>query len=281
MKSAMYDTLIDPKVLFEHRENPAWCVIDCRASLTDPAAGSSAYAAGHVPGAVFADLATDLSGPLIPGVTGRHPLPDPRVLAATFGGWGVDAGTQVVAYDAGNGAYAARAWWLFRWLGHAAVAVLNGGIAAWQAQGYPLRSTIEHRARATFPVRETLTRVVSVADVIERGASMDLVDARAEARFRGEVEPIDPVAGHIPGARCVPFEGSLDADGRFAAPELLRRRFETPRSRADRELVCYCGSGVTACHNILAMRYAGLPEATLYAGSFSEWIRDPARPVER
>ena len=110
---------------------------------------------------------------------------------------------------------------------------------------------------------------------------MDLVDARAEARFRGEVEPIDPVAGHIPGARCVPFEGSLDGDGRFAAPELLRRRFEIPRSRADRELVCYCGSGVTACHNILAMRYAGLPEATLYAGSFSEWIRDPARPVER
>lgn len=276
----MFDSLIDSKVLFEQLDSRGWCLIDCRASLTDPVAGSTAYAAGHIPGALFADLATDLSGLLIAGVTGRHPLPDPPALAATFGRWGVDAGTQVVAYDAGNGAYAARAWWLFRWLGHSAVAVLNGGLAAWQAEGYLLRSVAEYRAPATFPVRATLTRLVSVAEVIDRGASMDLVDARAEARFRGEVEPIDPVAGHIPGARCLPFEGNLGSDGRFAPPEVLRRRFEAGLN-ADRELVCYCGSGVTACHNILAMRYAGLPEATLYAGSFSEWIRDPARPVER
>ena len=276
----MYDTLIDPKVLFDHLEDSAWCVIDCRASLTDPIAGSTAYTAGHIPGAVFADLATDLSGPLIPGVTGRHPLPNPTALAETFSGWGVESHTQVVAYDAGNGAYAARAWWLFRWLGHASVAVLNGGLAAWQTERYPLRSGEEHRIAAAFPARAALTRVVSVAEVLDRGASMDLVDARAEARFRGEVEPIDPVAGHIPGARCLPFEGNLEHDGRFAAPEVLRRRF-APSASADRELVCYCGSGVTACHNILAMRYAGLPEATLYAGSFSEWIRDPARPVER
>jgi thiosulfate/3-mercaptopyruvate sulfurtransferase len=266
----MYDTLIDPKVLFDRLEDSAWCVIDCRASLTDPIAGSTAYAAGHIPGAVFADLATDLSGPLIPGVTGRHPLPDPTALAETFSAWGVGSHTQVVAYDAGNGAYAARAWWLFRWLGH----------AAWQTERYPLRSGEEHRITAAFPVRAALTRVVSVADVLDRGASLDLVDARAEARFRGEVEPIDPVAGHIPGARCLPFEGNLEHDGRFAAPEVLRHRFAASAS-ADRELVCYCGSGVTACHNILAMRYAGLPEATLYPGSFSEWIRDPARPVER
>jgi thiosulfate/3-mercaptopyruvate sulfurtransferase len=276
----MFDSLIDSKVLFEQLENRSWCVIDCRASLTDPVAGSAAYAAGHIPGALFADLANDLSGPLIAGVTGRHPLPDPRALAATFGRWGVDARTQVVAYDAGNGAYAARAWWLFRWLGHSAVAVLNGGLAAWQAEGYPLRSVAEHRATTTFPVRAPLTRVVSVAEVVDQGASMDLVDARTEARFRGEVEPIDPVAGHIPGARCLPFEGNLGSDGRFASPELLRRRFEAGLN-TDKELVCYCGSGVTACHNILAMRYAGLQEATLYAGSFSEWIRDPARPVER
>ncbi len=155
--------------------------------------------------------------------------------------------------------------------------MLNGGLSAWQAEGYPLRSIAEHRATTTFPVRATLTRVVSVAEVIDRGASMDLVDARAEARFRGEVEPIDPVAGHIPGARCLPFEGNLDSDGRFASPEVLRQRFEAGLD-ADRELVCYCGSGVTACHNILAMRYAGLPEATLYAGSFSEWIRIPRVP---
>jgi thiosulfate/3-mercaptopyruvate sulfurtransferase len=276
----MYDTLIDPKVLFDHLDDSAWCVIDCRASLTDPSAGSTAYAAGHIPRAIFADLANDLSGPLTLGVTGRHPLPDPTALAETFGAWGVGRHTQVVAYDAGNGAYAARAWWLFRWLGHAGVAVLNGGLAAWQAERYPLRSGVEHRRVATFPVRDALTRAVSVADVLERGASMDLVDARAEARFRGEVEPIDPVAGHIPGARCLPFEGNLDRDGRFAAPEVLRNRFET-NARAGLEPVCYCGSGVTACHNILAMRYAGLPEAALYPGSFSEWIRDPARPVER
>lgn len=276
----MFDSLIDSKVLFERLEDSAWCVIDCRASLTDPTAGSTAYAAGHIPGALLADLAIDLSGALIPGVTGRHPLPDAGTLAATFGSWGVDAHTQVVAYDAGNGAYAARTWWLFRWLGHSAVAVLNGGLAAWQAEGYPLRSVAEHRTPTAFPVRETLTRVVSVAEVIDRRASLDLVDARAEARFRGEVEPIDPVAGHIPGARCLPFEGNLGSDGRFASPELLRRRFEAGLNTA-KELVCYCGSGVTACHNILAMRYAGLPEATLYAGSFSEWIRDPARPVER
>ena len=276
----MFDSLIDSKVLFERLEDPAWCVIDCRASLTDPTAGPTAYADGHIPGALFADLATDLSGPLIPGVTGRHPLPDAGTLAATFGSWGVDAHTQVVAYDAGNGAYAARAWWLFRWLGHSAVAVLNGGLAAWLAEGYPVHSVAEHRAPTAFPVRETLTRVVSVAEVIDRRASMDLVDARAEARFRGEVEPIDPVAGHIPGARCLPFEGNLGSDGRFSSPELLRRRFEAGLN-TDKELVCYCGSGVTACHNILAMRYAGLPEAALYAGSFSEWIRDPARPVER
>lgn len=276
----MYDTLIDPKVLSEHLGDSAWCVIDCRASLTDPAAGATAYAAGHIPGAVFADLATDLSGPLIDGVTGRHPLPERTALADTFGRWGIDAQTQVVAYDAGNGAYAARAWWLLRWLGHAAAAVLNGGIAAWQADGYPLRKRVEVRPATRFPIRAPLTRVVDVDDVIERRGSMHLLDARAEARFRGEVEPIDPVAGHIPGARCVPFEGNLDRDGRFAAADVLRRRFE-PHLRADRELVCYCGSGVTACHNILAMRHAGLPEATLYAGSFSEWIRDPARPVER
>ncbi len=276
----MYDTLIDHKVLYVHHEDPAWCLLDCRASLTDPAAGAAAYAAGHIPGALFADLATDLSGPLIAGVTGRHPLPDSSALADTFGRWGIDARTQVVAYDAGNGAYAARAWWLLRWLGHAAVAVLNGGLAGWQAAGYPLRGDVETRRATTFPIRTALTRVVNVEDVVAGRGSMDLVDARAEARFRGEVEPIDPVAGHIPGARCVPFEGNLDGDGRFAAPEVLRRRFEA-NHQPDRELVCYCGSGVTACHNILAMRHAGLPEATLYAGSFSEWIRDPARPVER
>jgi thiosulfate/3-mercaptopyruvate sulfurtransferase len=275
----MYDTLIEPKVLFDNLNNSNWCTIDCRASLTDLRFGRDAHAAGHVPGAVFADLATDLSGPVIPKVSGRHPLPAPATLAATFGRWGIDGDTQVVVYDAANGATAARAWWLLRWLGHPAVAVMNGGLSAWQAEGYPLRGGEERRVGRRFPVRATLTRSVSVEDIIERSATMDLVDARAEARFRGEVEPIDPVAGHIPGARCLPFEGNLDDRNRFVAADALRRRFEGAVS--GKELVCYCGSGVTACHNILAMRHAGLPEATLYPGSFSEWIQDPRRPVER
>ncbi len=276
----MYDTLIDPEVLFDHLKDSDWCIVDCRASLTDPHAGAAAYAAGHLPGAVFADLASDLSGPLIAGVSGRHPLPDPNTLARALGRWGISAQTQVVAYDAGNGVYGSRMWWLLRWLGHSRVAVLDGGIAAWQLAGYSLVTDITRRRPASFPIRTTLTRIVSVADIVEHPGAMDLIDARAEARFRGELEPIDPIAGHIPGARCVPFEGNLDRGNRFAAPEMLRSRFGTHRA-ADRELVCYCGSGVSACHNILAMRIAGLSEPALYPGSFSEWIQDPDRPVER
>ncbi len=275
----MFDTLIEPKVLFEHLDHSNWCAIDCRASLADLHFGRMAYAAGHVPGAVFADLATDFSGPLIPGVTGRHPLPDPSTLADTFGGWGIGANTQVVVYDAGNSAYAARAWWLLRWLGHPAVAVMNGGLNSWQSAGYPLRTEAAHRTARSFPSRPALTRTVSAADILERSEIMDLIDARAEARFHGDIEPIDPVAGHIPGARCEPFERNLDDANRFAAATVLRSRFET--ADADLERVCYCGSGVTACHNILAMRHAGLPEAALYPGSFSEWIVDPKRDVAR
>jgi thiosulfate/3-mercaptopyruvate sulfurtransferase len=276
----MYDTLIEPKVLFEHLNNSSWCTIDCRASLTDLTFGHNAYIAAHIPGALFADLAADLSGPVITGQTGRHPLPDPATLAGTFSRWGIDANTQVVAYDAGGGGTAARAWWLLRWLGHAAVAVLNGGLGGWQAAGYPLRSGREQRPARGFIRRATLARTVSVDDVALRPASTALLDARTLARFRGEHEPIDPIAGHIPGATCVPYEGNLDANNRFIEPAALRRRFDTATGSAV-DTVCYCGSGVTACHNILAMRHAGLPEAALYAGSFSEWIQDPLRPIER
>ncbi len=275
----MYDTLIEPKVLFGHLDHSNWCAIDCRASLTDLDFGRAAYMAGHVPGAVFADLATDLSSPQIAGVTGRHPLPDPRILADTLGRWGIGGDTQVVVYDARNGAYAARAWWLLRWLGHAAVALMNGGISAWESAGYPLRSGTERRVAGRFPTRPTLTRTVSAADILERSATMELIDARSEARFLGDIEPIDPVAGHIPGARCEPFERNLDDADRFVSVAALRRRFEATDPAKER--VSYCGSGVTACHNILAMRHAGLPEAALYPGSFSEWIADPRRDVAR
>jgi thiosulfate/3-mercaptopyruvate sulfurtransferase len=280
----MYDTVISPRVLYDHRDDTNWCAVDCRASLSDLQHGRNAYAAGHIPGAVFADLADDLSGRLVPHVSGRHPLPEREVIATTFGAFGIAATTQVVAYDAGNGAFAARLWWLLRWLGHPSVAVLDGGLDGWAAAGLPLRTGIEHRAPTAFPIRPPQTRTVSASEILAQPERLLLIDARSEARYRGEMEPIDPVAGHIPGAVCKPFEGNLDGEKRFLPPEQLRARFADcvgPEQRRDRELVCYCGSGVTACHNILALRHAGLPEAALYAGSFSEWIQDPRRPVAR
>ena len=276
-----FDTLIDPEVLAARAGDAGWRIVDCRAALTDLGFGAASYQAGHIPGAVFADLANDLSGPIVRGVTGRHPLPEPATLAATFGRLGIGADTQVVAYDAANGAYAARAWWLLRWLGHPRVAVLDGGLAGWQALGYPLESGDVHPTATTFPIRRSLTRTVTAADIVERGATFDLIDARALPRYRGEVEPIDPVAGHIPGARCVPFEGNLDERQRFVAPAALASRFAPPPPQSEKPRVCYCGSGVTACHDILAIVHAGLPEPALYPGSFSEWIQDPARRIDR
>jgi thiosulfate/3-mercaptopyruvate sulfurtransferase len=276
----MYDTVVDPILLHQHRDDDDWCIVDCRASLTDSAAGRNAYRASHIPRAVFADLAADLSNRVVPGVTGRHPLPDAPVLASTFGRWGITANTQVVAYDAGNSAYAGRLWWLLRWLGHAGVAVLDGGFEAWQAADLPVRRGDEVRAATHFPTRPTLTRIVSTTDILTRADRLRLLDARAAARYRGEVEPIDRVAGHIPNAVCAPFEGNLDTHNRFLPPEALRARFAADVA-SQRDIVCYCGSGVTACHNILAFRRAGLAEPALYPGSFSEWIVDPARGVAR
>ena len=277
---AGFETLIEAAELAA-RGSSGWCLIDCRASLTDPAFGKNAYRAGHIPGAVFADLAHDLSGPIVRGTTGRHPLPDPTSLAATFGRWGIAADTQVVAYDAGNGAYAARAWWLLRWLGHSRAAVLDGGLVAWQSANHPMISGDESRPASAFPIRPSLTKTVSSADILAHGDRYDLIDARALARFRGEVEPIDPVAGHIPGARCIPFEGNVDERQRFIARDSLAARFAAPAGQGAKAQACYCGSGVTACHDILAMVHAGLPEPSLYPGSFSEWIQDPTRRVER
>jgi thiosulfate/3-mercaptopyruvate sulfurtransferase len=275
-----YDTVIDPEVLFARLGDPDWCAIDCRASLADATLGGRAYRDSHIPGAVYADLAIDLSGAVVPGVSGRHPLPDPGTLAATCGRWGIGATTQVVAYDASNGAFAARAWWLLRWLGHASVAVLNGGFDAWRAAGYQIAAGTESRAPQSFPRRTPLTRTIDASEIVASDRALALIDARNEVRFRGEAEPIDPVAGHIPGAVCVPFEGNLDAANRFAAADVLRLRFDAAVATG-RDIVCYCGSGVTACHDVLAMRIAGLPEPALYAGSWSEWIQDPKRPVAR
>lgn len=277
----MHTTLIDADVLHVHLREPGWLAVDCRFDLANPQAGEAAWREAHIPGAVYAHLERDLSAP-IEAHTGRHPLPDPERLAEKFGAFGIGTGTQVVAYDASGGAMAARLWWLLRWLGHERVAVLNGGWQAWVAAGFDVENVNPAVQPATFARRPPLLETVSSEQMLRAvngEADWRAVDARAAERFRGDIEPIDIVAGHIPGAINRPFSQNLDASGRFLAPEILRERFSgVAAGRADR-VAHYCGSGVTACHNLLAMEYAGLSGSRLYAGSWSEWIRDASRPV--
>lgn len=277
-----YDTLIDVQTLLQHLYDPDWVVVDCRFNLADPEAGGRAYREGHIPGARYAHLDEDLAGPTTP-TSGRHPLPDPATLAQTLGNWGINNATQVVAYDDSGGAFAARLWWLLRWLGHRACAVLDGGLLAWRRQDLPFSTEILKPQPTVFSIlhEDTLSWVDSdyVLANIAAGHSL-VVDARAPARYRGEQEPIDPVAGHIPGAINLPLQGNLDREGHFLDREDLRKRFaEVLEGRSPSEMVHMCGSGVTACHNLLAMEAAGLSGSRLYAGSWSEWIRDPSRPV--
>jgi thiosulfate/3-mercaptopyruvate sulfurtransferase len=250
-------------------------ILDCRTRLDDPGFGARAYAEGHLPGAVCANIDLDFAAP--PGDGGRHPLPRPADLAARLRAWGIEDDDQIVTYDDAGGPFAARAWWCIRWLGHAAVAVLDGGLAAWTG---PLTRDVPAPGPGNFTIRPSLTRTVDAAELLQRlhaadrEGRPDLIDARARPRFEGREEPIDPVAGHIPGAACLPFQENLGPDGRFRSPAELAARFAGHGG----DTISYCGSGVTAAHNILAMRVAGLPEPTLYPGSWSEWIRDPSRP---
>ena len=276
-----YTTLIQATELAEAPGRSAWTILDCRFDLAKPGWGESAYAEGHLPGALYAHLDRDLSSP-VTATSGRHPLPDPAWFAALAGRWGVDAGTQVIAYDQGNGMYAARAWWLFRWLGHTRVAVLDGGLAAWSAAGLPLTRAIRERETREFIPRPDASRLTD-ADSLRRAlgaGELRLTDARGADRFAGQNETIDPVAGHVPGAINHPFLRNLDEHGRFLSRLALRERWmATLDGRKPAETVAMCGSGVSACHNLLALEHAGLPGARLYAGSWSEWIRDPSRPV--
>lgn len=263
-------------------------LLDCGFDLTDAAAGERAYAAGHLPGAVYAHLDRDLSGDKSAGPAqgGRHPLPTREAFAATAGRWGVRPGVPVVAYDAQGGPYAARAWWLLRWLGHADVAVLDGGPAAWQAEGGALSTEAGSRPEAQPPypaAAQPGMPTISAAELLQQAGRVRLFDARAPERYRGEVEPLDAQAGHIPGARNRFFKDNLGADGRFKPAETLRAEWAALIGRPGSEwgVVQQCGSGVTACHNLLAMAHAGLGESTLYPGSWSEWSADPARPVAR
>jgi thiosulfate/3-mercaptopyruvate sulfurtransferase len=285
-----FTTLIDVDSLAA-LTSPA-VLLDCRFDLSDPDAGRRAYAAGHIPGARYADLDRDLSSP-VTSASGRHPLPAPDVLAGFFTAAGIGDQTQVIAYDDANGSFAARAWWLSRWLGHDPVAVLDGGFKAWVAAGgaaggAPLESgepaPAPGGAKPPFTVRLRPESVLTAGDVqraLEDSRRL-LVDARAVERFAGTVEPLDRVAGHVPGAVNHPFTANLGEDERFLAVDELRRCWLTRLGgREPSEAILMCGSGVTACHNVLAMTSAGLPGGKLYAGSWSEWIRDPERPVAR
>jgi thiosulfate/3-mercaptopyruvate sulfurtransferase len=278
-----FRTLIGVDALQELLGEPRLAVVDCRFDLMNPEAGRRAYLAAHIPGARYADLNRDLSAPTTP-LTGRHPLPAPAAFANRLGELGIGDSSQVIAYDDANGAYAARLWWMLRWLGHDAVAVLDGGFKAWTAHGRALESGETAVRAQSFTPRVHSQAVVSASEVAQ--ALLDpralLVDARAAERFAGSVEPIDAVAGHIPGAVNHPFSLSLDAQGRFLPAAELKGRWQERLAGKDAgNLIAMCGSGVTACHNLLSLEVAGLSGAKLYAGSWSEWIRDPRHPVAR
>jgi thiosulfate/3-mercaptopyruvate sulfurtransferase len=277
----MSSPLISPEELARRLDDPTWVVVDCRWTLTDPAAGPAAHARSHIPGARYANLDDDLSRR--PGPSdGRHPLPEAADFAARLGSWGVGNSTTVVAYDEASGAIAARLWWLLGWLGHDRRLVLDGGFAAWTAAGLPVEARMPRWQPAHFVPRALADdSVVEAADLpaLQAAGSL-LVDVRAAPRYRGEQEPIDPVAGHVPGAVNRPGSVNIDANGRFRASEALRGELtELLAGRSPRELIAMCGSGVTACQLLLALEVAGLDGAKLYAGSWSEWIRDPARPI--
>jgi thiosulfate/3-mercaptopyruvate sulfurtransferase len=269
----MYNTLITVDDLAVHR---SFVVVDCRHSLQDFSVGLAAYHEAHIPDAHFLHMEDDLSGPKT-GTNGRHPLPDPQMLAAKLGAIGIDGGTQIVAYDQGNGMFASRLWWLARWLGHEAVAVLDGGVDAWTKAGRQLSTVAPTAVPAHFPIRPALEAQVNADQVLD--AHWLLLDARTADRFRGQNETIDPVAGRIPGALNRPYTLNV-SDGHFKTAMQLRDEFTALlEGRDPKEVVHYCGSGVSAAHNRLAMEIAGLPGSRIYPGSWSEWIADPLHPV--
>jgi len=282
-------TLIDVATLAARLGDETLRLVDCRSSLLDPAAGATMFSQGHIDSAQYADLKQTLSATVIPGETGRHPLPSPAVFVEQIRRWGISNDDLVVAYDADTGAFAARLWWMLRWVGHTNVMVLDGGLKAWVAADQPLTKAAITYPVSAFDARPTITRQVSAADLITRIADSvnentmaqhgTLLDARDLRRFNGEVEPIDPVAGHIPGAICAPFSANLATSGRFKQANELADRFTQLGISTTAAVTCYCGSGVTAAHNILALVHAGFAEPALYPGSWSEWITDPGRPV--
>ncbi|MCE5181319.1 MAG: sulfurtransferase [Betaproteobacteria bacterium] len=277
----MHTTLVSAELLAQHLDAPNWIVFDCRFTLTDPDAGLRAYRHGHIPGARYAHLDNDLSSPVTPA-SGRHPLPDPQLLAEKLGQWGVDATKQIVVYDDSFGSMAVRMWWLLRWLGHDAVALLDGGLPGWMRQKLPVNADIPQTIPTRFISHLQNTLWVDAAEIEQARQDKNrlVLDARPEDRFSGEREPLDKIAGHIPGSINWTFEENIDFDGTYLPAEELRDAYlNLLHGVAPEQAIHTCGSGVTACHNILAMEIAGLPGSKLYPGSWSEWIADPTRPI--
>ncbi len=277
-----YTTLVTTETLAQHLQDADWRVFDCRHDLAKPELGATQYAESHIPGALHAHMDHHLAA-RPDGRNGRHPLPTPAAFAAWLGAQGLRPGDQVVAYDGAGGTQAARLWWMLRWVGHRAVAVLDGGFTAWRAEGRPLTEAVPRFAPTDYPLRPQADMAVDAATLQANlvGGELVVLDARTAERYRGEVEPIDPVAGRIPGSRNR-FCGLNLESGRFKSADALRREFTgVLAGRNPATVVHSCGSGVAACHNLLAMEIAGLSGSRIYPGSWSEWIADPARPREK
>lgn len=278
-----YKTIISAAELEHHLGESGWTIVDCRHTLADPGWGRQAYTEGHIPGAYFAHLDEDLSGAIIPGKTGRHPLPaDWLDFASLLGSWGIDSSTQVVAYDASHGGIASRLWWMLNYLGHDKVAVLDGGWENWVSEGRAITVEIPVKKNAQFnpkPHPDMIRGMEDVRNAIQN-THIQVVDSRAAERYAGLEEPIDPVAGHIPGAVNFPFLANVDEHHLWKSKAVLKERFEKLFSKyGPDQVIIHCGSGVTACQNLLAMRHAGYPMAKLYPGSWSEWITRKENPV--
>lgn len=276
-----YKTLISCTTLAEHLNDVNWVIVDCRFNLADTEAGAYKYRHGHIPNARYAHLDKDLSSQ-ITAKTGRHPLPYITTFCPKLGQWGISNNTQVITYDDAGGAFAARLWWLLRYLGHDNVAVLDGGIQHWQQQNLPITTQLPKIQPAIFRpyLNENLCLSANQVEKLLAQKKLTLIDARAQERYCGQTEPLDPVAGHVPGTLNRPFQLNLDKRGRFLPPESLQHQFSQLTDRQSSQQVAHmCGSGVTACHNLLAMEYAGLEGSKLYAGSWSEWITNRNRAV--
>ncbi len=278
----MFTTLINAETLNKILNDENIVVIDCRFSLADTENGQREYERAHIPGAVYAHLDRDLSAPIIKGKTGRHPFPDAAIFSEKLSNWSIDSTTQVIAYDQSHGGIAARLWFLLKWLGHEKVAVLNGGWKKWQTAGFSVTNKVIPKTTKVFVPRPQSKMLVDINFMEQNidNPKIIYIDSRAAKRYSGEEEPIDPVAGHIPGAVSAPFLGNLDPDGLFLKKEALARRFiEILRGKPKAEAIFYCGSGVTACHNLLAMHHLGLKSPRLFSGSWSEWIVNEKRPI--